>query len=57
MDAIYDRFLSQDINLKIQPGVIEKYEWSPDKTKIDFTIRRVLRLILKLTVDLIGKWS
>jgi len=26
MDVIYDRFLSQDINLKIQLGVIEKYD-------------------------------
>jgi len=44
MDAIYDRFLSQDINLKIQPGVIEKYEWmNPEKTRIDFTIRRGIK--------------
>jgi ABC-type transport system substrate-binding protein len=44
MDAIYDRFLTQDINLKIQPGVIEKYEWmNPEKTRIDFTIRRGIK--------------
>ncbi|MEM3073614.1 MAG: ABC transporter substrate-binding protein [Nitrososphaerales archaeon] len=43
MDAIYDRFLSQDINLKIQPGVIEKYEWSPDKSRLDLTVRRGIK--------------
>lgn len=39
-NCIYDPFLQQDRNLKYVPGVIEKWEWAPDRSYLDLTVRQ-----------------
>jgi len=43
MAAIYDRFLSQGRDLIQLPGVIESWEWGPEKTSLDLRVRQGIK--------------
>jgi peptide/nickel transport system substrate-binding protein len=43
MAAIFDRFLSQDRDLIQRPGVIESWEWGPEKTSLDLRVRQGIK--------------
>ncbi|MCS6784848.1 MAG: ABC transporter substrate-binding protein, partial [Candidatus Caldarchaeum sp.] len=43
MATIYDRFLSQSRDLMQLPGVIESWEWGPEKTSLDLQVRQGIK--------------
>ena len=39
-EAVFDRFLQQDRQLKYQPHIVESWAWGPDKMTMDLKIRQ-----------------
>ena len=39
-EAVFDRFLQQDRQLKYQPHLVEAWQWGPDKMAMDLRIRQ-----------------
>jgi peptide/nickel transport system substrate-binding protein len=38
--SVFDSFIDQESNLKLKPGIITKWGWTPDKSKIQLEVRK-----------------
>jgi peptide/nickel transport system substrate-binding protein len=39
-EAVFDRFLQQDRQLRYQPHIVEGWQWGPDKMSLDLKVRQ-----------------